>query len=85
MGLEIVDADPAGGRLEATGTSLLFGFKDDVVVRVTGTAEGAQVDVRSKSRVGLSDLGANARRIRTFLRELSIRLEQQRSKEARAR
>lgn len=78
MGLEIIDADPSEGRLEATDTSLLFGFKDDLVVRVTGTAEGTRIDARSQSRVGRSDLGVNAKRVRTFLRELASRLEAER-------
>lgn len=70
MGLELDDADPAQGRLEATATSLLFGFKDDVVVRIAEVPGGTRVDVRSKSRVGVHDLGMNARRIREFLAKL---------------
>ena len=70
MGLEITDASPADGRLEAVDTTLLYGFKDDMVVRVEESPEGTRVDVRSKSRVGRSDLGVNARRIRTFLTKL---------------
>ena len=67
MGLELVTADPALGRIEATETSLLFGFEDDVVVRIAEVADGTtRVDVRSKSRVGRSDLGTNANRIRIF-------------------
>jgi uncharacterized protein (DUF1499 family) len=60
--------------LEAKDTSLLFGFKDDLVVRLTGTAEGTRIDARSRSRVERSDLGVNAKRVRTFLRELASRL-----------
>ena len=48
-------------------TSLLYGFKDDMVVRIQENAEGTRVDVRSMSRVGRSDLGMNAKRIRTFM------------------
>jgi uncharacterized protein (DUF1499 family) len=70
MGLEIVDASPGEGRIEAVDTTLLYGFKDDVVVRVQESAEGTRVDVRSMSRVGKSDLGMNAKRIRTFLARL---------------
>ena len=70
MGLELVDADAAQGRIEATATSLLFGFKDDVVVRIIDDPGGTKVDVRSKSRVGRSDLGVNASRIRTFQAKL---------------
>jgi uncharacterized protein (DUF1499 family) len=67
-GWQIVAADPASGRLEAVATTSWFGFRDDVVVRVApaGTG-GSRVDVRSKSRVGRSDLGANAKRVRRFL------------------
>ncbi len=71
MGLEIVSEDPAAGRVEATFTSFWFGFKDDVVVRVKPTATGSIVDARSVSRVGQSDLGANARRIGELLDRLS--------------
>jgi uncharacterized protein (DUF1499 family) len=67
MGLEIVNVDGAGGRVEATDTTFWFGFKDDVVVRVRPAASGSLVDVRSVSRVGMSDLGVNARRIGEFL------------------
>jgi uncharacterized protein (DUF1499 family) len=70
MGLEIVDANPGEGRIEAVDTTLLYGFKDDIVVRVQEGAEGTRVDVRSMSRVGKSDLGMNAKRIRTFLARL---------------
>jgi uncharacterized protein (DUF1499 family) len=74
MGLEITAADPTVGRLEAVATSLLYGFKDDVAVRIRDTPAGTRVDVRSKSRVGRSDLGINAKRIRTFLSKLHAAL-----------
>ncbi|MGY0797513.1 DUF1499 domain-containing protein [Lysobacter sp. A286] len=69
MDWEIVAADPASGRIEATATTLWFGFKDDVVIRVEPevTGSGSQVDVRSVSRVGKSDAGTNAKRIRAYL------------------
>jgi uncharacterized protein (DUF1499 family) len=70
MGWEIVDAQPAEGRLEATATTPWFGFKDDVVVRIRPHGGGSVVDVRSLSRVGRSDLGANAKRIRAYLERL---------------
>jgi uncharacterized protein (DUF1499 family) len=66
LGWEIAASDPAEGRLEATATTRWFGFKDDVVVRVRGDGAGSRVDVRSVSRVGRSDVGANAARIRRF-------------------
>ncbi len=67
MGWQIVAADPAAGRLEATDTTLWFGFHDDIVVRITAADGGSRVDVRSVSRVGRSDIGTNAKRIRAFL------------------
>jgi hypothetical protein len=70
MGWEVAAVDAAAGRIEATDTTLWFGFKDDVVVRVRPEGAGSRVDVRSMSRVGLSDLGANAARIRSYLGKL---------------
>lgn len=67
MGWEIVDADPASGRIEATATTFWYGFKDDVVVRVRQHDAGSRIDARSMSRVGASDVGANAERIRRYL------------------
>lgn len=67
MGWELVASDPAGGRIEATDTTFWFGFKDDVVVRVLPQPTGSRIDVRSLSRVGGGDLGANAARIRAYL------------------
>jgi uncharacterized protein (DUF1499 family) len=71
MGWEIVAADSAAGRIEATATTRWFGFMDDVVVRITATGDGSRVDVRSVSRVGRSDVGTNAERIRQYLGRLS--------------
>jgi uncharacterized protein (DUF1499 family) len=70
LGWEIVAAAPADGRLEATDRTRWFGFRDDVVARVRPDRTGSRVDVRSVSRVGRSDLGTNARRIRGFLEAL---------------
>lgn len=68
MKWRIVADEEASGRIEAVATTRWFGFKDDVVVRVTSSAAGGSVvDVRSVSRVGISDVGTNARRIRSFL------------------
>jgi hypothetical protein len=69
-GWEIVASDSAAGRIEATATTGWFGFKDDVVVRIRPANEGSRVDVRSVSRVGRSDVGTNARRIRAYLVDL---------------
>jgi uncharacterized protein (DUF1499 family) len=71
MGWEVVASDVATGRLEAIATTAFFGFRDDVVVRVRPHGTGSRVDVRSASRVGLSDIGANARRIREYLGRLA--------------
>jgi uncharacterized protein (DUF1499 family) len=70
MGWQVAATDAAAGRLEATHTTRWFGFKDDVIVRIRPEGTGSRVDVRSVSRVGLSDLGANADRIRGFLAKL---------------
>ena len=74
MGMQLADADQAQGRIEANQTSLLYGFTDDMVVRISTGADGTKVDVRSKSRVGRSDLGQNANRIRAFLQRLKTNL-----------
>ena len=71
MGWDIVAAAPEALRIEATDTTLLFGFKDDVVVRITPQAQSSVVDVRSLSRVGGSDFGTNAKRVRAYLRRLA--------------
>lgn len=67
-GWAIVTDDPAAGRLEATATTSWYGFRDDVVVQVSAGPAGSRIDARSVSRVGVSDLGANARRLEAFLR-----------------
>ena len=73
-GWQVARADPAAGTIEATDTTLFFRFKDDVVVRVRpdpARPGGSVVDLRSISRVGGSDVGVNAKRIRAFLRDLA--------------
>jgi uncharacterized protein (DUF1499 family) len=70
MGWVIVDANAADGRIEATDITFWFGFKDDIVIRVTPADQRSRVDMRSVSRVGKSDVGMNARRIRKYLKEL---------------
>lgn len=62
------------GVIEATTSTFWYGFTDDIVVRVRADGSGARVDMRSVSRVGRSDLGANAARMRPFLAELRRRL-----------
>ena len=71
-GWEIIASDSPTGRLEATDTTAWFGFKDDIVVRIRAEPSGgSRVDVRSASRVGVSDVGANAARVREFLSRLA--------------
>jgi len=67
MGWEIVAAEPAEGRIEATDQTFWFGFKDDVVIRLTPAGGRTILDVRSVSRVGGSDVGTNAKRIREYI------------------
>lgn len=66
LGWNVTTVDPAAGRIEATHTSRVFLFVDDIVVRVRADGSASRIDVRSNSRVGQSDLGANAARIRAF-------------------
>jgi uncharacterized protein (DUF1499 family) len=70
LGWTVVASDPGRGRLEATATTFWFRFTDDIVIRVRPQDAGSRLDIRSKSRVGRGDLGANARRIRAFAGEL---------------
>ena len=71
MGWAIVSSDPASGRIEATATVPWWGFKDDIVVVMRPDGAGTRVDVRSKSRVGKSDLGVNAARIQEYLGKIA--------------
>lgn len=70
IGLEAIVAQPNKNLLEATDVTFWYGYKDDVVVRATATPQGTRLDIRSKSRVGVSDLGANAKRIRALSEEI---------------
>ncbi|HET7546652.1 MAG TPA: DUF1499 domain-containing protein [Usitatibacter sp.] len=71
MGWEVVASDAAAGRIEATARTGWFGFKDDIVVRIRPEGAGSRVDVRSVSRVGRSDVGANAARVKEYLGRLA--------------
>jgi len=66
QGWSIVYMNEEEGRIEAIAQSRLLRFVDDIVIRVQAIEKGSLIDVRSASRVGKSDLGANANRIRTF-------------------
>jgi len=70
MGWSIVATAPKSGHIEATDTTLWFGFKDDIVIRVRAQGDASRVDIRSVSRIGRSDIGKNAQRIRDFLQRL---------------
>ena len=75
MRWDILYSDSAEGRIEATDETFWFGFKDDIIVRVAaggrgGRGRGSVVDVRSASRVGVSDVGKNAGRIREYLKKV---------------
>ena len=63
------------GRIEATDHTMIMGFTDDVVIRVKGDDAHTLIDVRSVSRYGMHDLGANADRIRAFYGEVTTALE----------
>ncbi len=71
LGWEIVDVDASNGLVEATETTLLWGFKDDIVIRVQPSGSETAVDLHSVSRFGQSDLGVNAARIEKFLNSFS--------------
>lgn len=66
LGWDIYHQDRNAGVIEAVDTTAIMAFKDDVVIRVRSNAQGTLVDLRSVSRVGEGDIGANAKRIRAF-------------------
>ena len=74
MDWKIVDADRTAGRIEASDISFWYGFTDDIVIRVVATPEGSRIDMRSLSRVGRSDVGVNAARIREYMTALEVML-----------
>lgn len=63
------------GKIEATDRTLIFGFIDDVVIRITGNSRQAQVDVRSSSRYGQHDLGRNAARVEHLFAEVKHHID----------
>jgi len=67
---QVINADKDKGIIEATDSTPWFGFKDDVVVRLTPWGSGTRVDMRSVSRIGVSDIGTNAKRVRDYLNDL---------------
>lgn len=67
LGWDVYFQDESIGQIEAVASTRWFNFKDDIVIRIQAGTEGAQIDLRSVSRVGKGDLGANARRIKKFV------------------
>lgn len=70
-GWEIIAVSAEDGIIEATDTTQFMGFKDDVVIRVSAKADKTIVDMRSASRIGISDMGTNAARIKAYLHDLN--------------
>lgn len=71
LGWEVYREDLNAGFIEAVDTTAIMGFKDDIVIRLRTNADGTLVDLRSVSRVGVSDLGANAARISAFIEQFN--------------
>ncbi|MFU8763086.1 MAG: DUF1499 domain-containing protein [Haliea sp.] len=67
LGWDIVWQNPESGTIEAVETTAIMAFKDDIAIRIRSAAEGSVIDLRSVSRVGVGDIGANAKRIRAFI------------------
>jgi uncharacterized protein (DUF1499 family) len=79
MGWRVIESAPPGGRsgvarIEAIATTWLLRFQDDVTIRIRPRVDGSRIDVRSASRVGRHDLGANAARIQAFADEVQLLL-----------
>ncbi len=68
MNWDIVSQEMSTGRIEAVASTAVFNFKDDIVIRIQATASGCIVDIRSHSRIGRSDRGKNAERVRVFIK-----------------
>ncbi len=80
LGWEIVREQQPGkeggtGIIEATDQTLIMGFTDDISIRVTGDDKISRVDLRSASRIGIHDLGRNADRLRTALKQMYLALD----------
>jgi uncharacterized protein (DUF1499 family) len=68
LGWTIISRNEEKGLIEATDTTFWFGFADDIVIRISPQDRGSRIDLRSLSRVGKSDVGTNAKRVREFLK-----------------
>ena len=75
MGWEVTAQSAEKGEILAVATTAVFRFKDDVTLNVSRDTDSTVVNMRSHSRIGKGDLGANARRIRDFQTELAKRLQ----------
>ena len=73
LGWTIVSRNEEKGLIEATDTTFWFGFTDDIVIRISAQDKGSRIDLRSLSRVGKSDVGTNAKRVREFLKAMKNR------------
>ncbi len=71
MGLEVVSSDKTLGLIEAFDTTTFFGFVDDVVIRIQSAEQMTVLDARSKSRVGMSDIGKNAERLNALIADVA--------------
>lgn len=74
MGWTVSAKEEGEGRIEASDRTRWFGFTDDIVIRVEADAAGSRIDIRSQSRLGRGDFGANARRVRAYLAALKAAL-----------
>ena len=72
-GWDIVSLYPNEGVIEATVTTPVFWFMDDVIIRVKPQENSSVVDMRSSSRIGHGDYGTNADRVRAFLDDLKLK------------
>ena len=72
-GVSLTDMHESDGHLEGVATTFIMGFKDDIVFRLRPSRGGTALDMRSVSRIGVSDLGANASRIRKIREALQSR------------
>ena len=75
MGWTIVAADDTAGHIEASDRSRWFGFTDDIVIRIAPEGSSSRVDISSSSRLGRSDFGVNAARVRNYLGALRTAAE----------
>jgi len=85
----VVERSPQAGRrdgqIEAVARTPIMGFRDDIAVRIRPTSDGAIIDVRSASRYGRHDFGANARRIRNLLEDVDQEIAARTDQEERRR